>query len=84
MTRPSSVSCPTCLAGGLEAPAYTHCSSPLCDLFRCARCRSYGPYKSLKAESWREYHACLPLELLWQMASLEEDQYDPPRPIIGA
>jgi hypothetical protein len=82
--KPSTVTCPSCTAANINAPAYTHCNSTTCDLFRCARCRSYGSYKTLTVEAWREYHAALPLELLFEMASLEEEQYDPPRPIIGA
>jgi hypothetical protein len=78
MSQPSSVTCPKCPNGAV--PAYKHCNSLTCDLFRCARCRAYGPYKNLRAEAWRDFSSTLPLELLYEMASLEEDQYDPPRP----
>lgn len=77
--KPTNVSCPKC-----RMVAQSHCESATCDLFRCKRCRAFGPYKSLTEAAWAEYVPALPLELLYEMASLEEDQYDPPRPAAPA
>lgn len=73
--NPTNVKCPKC--GGV---APRHCTTKSCTLFRCARCRAYGSYTSLIADKWAEYHPILPLELLYEMASIEDDQRTPPRP----
>ena len=76
--KPTNVSCPKC-----RAVAQAHCASPTCNWFRCLRCRAYGAYQALSEAAWQDYASQLPLELLYEMASLEEDQYDPPRPVTA-
>lgn len=73
--KPSSVSCPSC-----QAVAFRHCQSTNCSWFRCARCRSYGPYQNLAVGAWSEYQSVMPLEMLYEMASIEIDQRVPLHP----